>query len=345
MRERDARSLTIEQQEELRRQCVVLVESGKSRTEVAELLGVNRASVGIWHGLYKKGGYEALKQSRRGRRIGSQRRLTKRQETNTQRAIQDKVPEQVKLPFALWTRRAVQDFIEARYGVSLPIRTVGEYLRRWGFTPQRPLKRAYEQNPEAVERWLQEEYPSIEARAKAENAEIHWGDETGLRSMDQAGRGYSPCGETPTVGTMASHRFSTSVISTITNQGTLRFMVYSGSLKVATFLLFLRRLIKGSKRKVFLIVDNLKVHKARAVRKWLQENETHIELFFLPPYAPELNPDEYVNNDIKQAVAAKKKARSKPELQTQTRSYLRSLQRKPKKVQKFFQHKHVQYAA
>src|SRR5512135_3292815 len=199
-------------------------------------------------------------------------------------------------PSALWTRRAVRDFIHQQFGIRLPIRTVGEYLRRWGYTPQKPVRKAYKQDPKAVAQWLEQTYPAIERRAAKEGGEIHWGDETGVRSTCQHGRGDARPGATPELIVPGS-RFSVNMIATITNQGTVRWMIYPGTMNAALFLVFLTRLIAGATKKVFLIVDHLSVHEAAVVDQWLSDKTDRIEVFSLPKYAPERNPDEYLNCD------------------------------------------------
>jgi transposase len=289
MNKRDARKLSMDAQREVRRQSIRLILSGMTHQQAAMAMGVSRPNVTRWWGLYGKGGWRALRGRRRGRRQGQNRRLSPEQEQATRRWIRDTTPDQLKLPFALWTRRAVADLIEIRVGITLPVRTMGEYLKRWGFTPQKPLKRAYEQNPRAIRRWLREEYPAIAARARKEKAHIYWGDETGLSSEDHRGRGFSPKGQTPIVNVSAT-RFSISMISAITNKGSLRFMVYKGALRVPTFIEFLRRLKLDQPQKIFLIIDNLRVHHARRVRDWIARQTDQIELFYCPAIAPNTTP-------------------------------------------------------
>ena len=343
MEKRDARKLSIDAQYELRRCCISMLESGKKQTEVAKALEVSRNTVGRWSQAYKKAGIKGLQEKKRGRSHGQKRRLTKEQETSIQRMLVDKTPNQLKLPFALWTRQAVQEAIMLHHGVNLPIRTVGEYLSRWGFTPQKPVKRAYEQQPERVRKWLDEEYPEIARRAGKEKAEILWGDETGISSEDNRGRGYAPRGQTPVVHS-SGKRFSTSMISAINNEGLMRFMVYEGALRTDTFLVFLKRLIKDNDRKVFLIVDNLRVHHATKVRTWLEAHGDNIEIFFLPPYSPEQNPDEYLNHDVKTHVRQHPAPRSGSEQKNVLHSYMRRLQRNTAKIVRFFDHESVCYA-
>jgi transposase len=344
MSKRDARTLGQEAQYELRRRTIALKRKGHSHQEVADLLEVSISAVRKTWKLYKDGGVRALRLGQRGRRLGTQRTLSVEEERKLRKMIIDRTPEQLKMPFALWTRQAVLELIEKQCGVKMPIRTVGEYLRRWGFTPQRPRKRAYDQQPAAVKQWLKATYPKIAKRAKKEGAEILWCDETGVSSEDHRGRGYAPQGSTPVVHTKAA-RFSSSMISALTNRGALRFMVYKGALKIPIFLQFLKRLVRSSDKKVFLILDNLRVHKAKAVRAWVEENEDKIELFYIPPYSPELNPDEYLNNAVKGRLRTKPAPQCLDELQGNLRRCMKSIQRKPKFLRSLFHHPSVKYAA
>ena len=218
MEKRDFRKLSSDAQLEIKKAALKMVKAGKSQLYVADFFGISRRSLYTWLKQLEEKGPQGLKYRTRGRRHGEQRVLTVDQEKLIQRLIVDKCPEQLKLPFALWTRKAVQELIERQFEILLPILTIGEYLKRWGFTPQKPLRRAYEQRPQAVKEWLDENYPEIQRRAKAEKAEIYWGDETGLSSEDNRGRGYSPIGKTP-VRYATGARFSTSMISAIANQG------------------------------------------------------------------------------------------------------------------------------
>ena len=270
--------------------------------------------------------------------------LSEDQERELQRAIKDRCPDQLKLPFALWTRIAVQQLIKQLYGFQMPIRTVGEYLKRWGFTPQKPLTKAYEKNPKAVKQWLAESYPAIAQRAKAENAEIQWGDETGLLNSAYYHRSYAPAGKTPAVR-MPAKRERISMISTVTNQGKVRFMLYEKAMNAKTLIKFMRRLIKDSDRKVFLILDNLRSHHSKPVREWLEDHQQQIEVFFLPSYSPELNPDEYLNRDLKLNVHKGIPARTKSQLKRKTIGHLRKLQKLPKRIMKYFKNPHIAYAA
>jgi len=344
MATRDARKLGSGAQLELRRRAVTLRRKGLRHGEIAGMLDVSDSAVRKWCALYRHGGMRALRLRRRGRRKGACRTLTPERERDLKRMIIDKTPEQLKMPFALWTRQAVQELMDRVCGVKMPIRSVGNYLLRWGFTPQRPLKRAYEQQPAAIKQWLRATYPNIAKRAKQEGAQVLWCDQTGVSSADQRGRGYAPQGCTPIAGTQAA-RFSVSMISAVTNRGKLRFMVYRRGLKIATFIKFLNRLLRSIGSKVFLIVDNLQVHRARKVRDWVEQRNERIELFFLPPYCPELNPDEYLNNTVKSQLRKNAAPRSQDQLQNTLRSCMKSNQRRPHLIRSLFDHPRVQYAA
>ena len=339
----DARALPATAQEDLRRRTVKAVRDGMTQTEAAQVFGVARPTVTKWVAQYEAGGTRALKAKRRGRPPGTQ--LASHQAALTVRLVTDRCPDQLRLPFALWTREAVQQLLVERFGLQVSVWTVGRYLKRWGFTPQKPLRRAFEQDPAAIRRWLAEEYPAIQAAAKQAKATIHWGDEMGLRSDHQTGTSYGRKGQTPIIpGT--GQRFRCNVLSTVTNRGQLAFMVFKEGLCVAVFLRFLRRLLRSSSRTpIFLIVDRHPVHRAKAVQRWLAARPAQLRLFFLPAYSPELNPDEYLNQDVKSNALGRQRPRHPAELLGTVRASLRSRQRRPAHVRSYFQAAPVQYAA
>lgn len=343
MKTTDGRNLSKDTIEHLRSQAVILYKQGKTRIEIGEAFGISRITIGIWLKNYKLHGKKAFKSKTPGRKLGEKRTLTVEQETKIQIIIQTKTPDQLKMPFALWNRIAIKELIQSHYGINMPIRSVGEYLSRWGFTPQRPLKRAYEQRPEAVEKWLNEQYPGIVDRAKSEDAEIHWGDETGINNTNNYSRGYAPRGQTPVLHKNAK-RFSMSMISSVTNRGKVRFMCYNGAMNAKLFIRFLKQLTKDQPQKIFLIVDNLRVHHAIIVRQWLEEHNAKIELFFLPAYTPERNPDEYLNRDLKLSLSNKAIVRNQDQLKRQLISHMRKIQKLPKRVTSYFKSDTVQYA-
>lgn len=329
-------------QEDLRRKAVQAVREGRTQGQVARLFGVARPTVNRWWREYVAGGAKALAARKRGRRPG--KTLPAAQAARVRRKITDRCPDQLRLPFALWTREAVQQLISRECGVQVSVRTVGRYLRDWGFTPQKPARRALERDPRAVRRWLREEYPAIQAAAKAENAEIFWEDEMGLRSDHAAGRSYAPIGCTPTI-VISGRRFGCNMISAITNRGKLYFMVFKGRFTAKVFLKFLKRLVRQVGRLLFLIVDGHAVHRAAAVHDWLDRNAERIRLFYLPAYSPELNPDEYLNQDVKSNSFGRQRPRNADEMIANVRGYLRGTQKQPHIVASYFHAEPVRYAA
>jgi len=234
------------------------------------------------------------------------------------------------------------ELIQQETGITMPIRTVGEYLKRWGFTPQKPVRRAYEQNPKAVQQWLDECYPQIKAKAKAEKAEIYWGDETGIRNDSQHERGYAPKGKTPVVR-LNTKRVSVNMSSAANNQGKVRFRIFEGSMNADLLMDFCKRLIKSARRKVYLTLDNPRVHHAKIFKAWLAEHDDEIEVFYLRSYSPELNPDETVISRPVFTVASRRGTKSNS--RKRYSSHMRMLQKKPNRVAKYFEHEKIRYAA
>ena len=242
---------------------------------------------------YRLQGQEALKSKRKGRPKGG--KLQPWQAVQIAKTVIDHHPEQLKLPFYLWTREAVALLIKRRFGLQLSVWTVGRYLKRWGFTPQKPARRAWEQNPEQVRQWLEKEYPNIRRQAQREKAKIYWGDEMGLRSDHAVGRSYGLKGQTPVI-LATGQRFGCNMISAITNQGRLNFMDFKERFTAPVFLEFLRRLLRQSDRRLYLIIDCHPVHRSLKVKNWVKENEERLRLVFLPGYSPEINPDEFAQS-------------------------------------------------
>jgi len=343
MKIEDARTLAPSAQEEKRKLAIKLWKRHELIKDIAVILDVSAQAVSGWVNRYKREGASSLKSQKRGPKKGN-RSLSEKQEKKIEKLIADKTPDQLKLEYVLWTRKAVMELIQQETGITMPIRTVGEYLKRWNFTPQKPAKRAYEQNPKAVAAWLENEYPHIKSQAKQDKAEIYWGDETGVRNDSQHERGYAPRGKTPIVRVTAK-RASTNMISAVTNQGKVRFKVFEGTMNTGILIDFCKRLIKSATRKVYLILDNLRVHHAKVFKAWVLEHSSKIAIFYLPAYSPELNPDEYLNCDLKAGVHSGMPARNKEQLKDKVRSHMRLLQNKPSRVAKYFQHRCIQYAA
>ena len=343
MKTQDFRSLPPAGQEQVRRKAVEAVLGGMMHVEAARMFGVTRQAVGTWMERYDLAGAAALKAQRRGRPRGTGR-LLPWQAAQTARAVVDRCPNQLKLPFWLWTRAAVGDLIARRYGVKLSVWTVGRMLRRWGFTPQKPVRRAFEQNPTEVRRWLREIYPQIRAQAKRQKAEICWGDEMGLRSDHASGTTYARKGHPPAIpGT--GKRFGCNMVSAITNRGSLMFMVFRRRFTHEVFREFLHRFVRQTKRKSFMILDKHPVHISAPIRDWLDAHERRLRVFYLPGYSPQLNPDEYLNQDVKANALGRRRPQNQGELIGDVRSYLHSTQKRPDIVRNFFQAEHVRYAA
>ena len=329
---------------ERRRRAVKLREKGMRVNEVARTCELSRGTVIAAHKTYCLGGWTGMALKPRRRSTGAGRRLNTEQDREVQKLISDKTPDQIKMPYALWGRTAVMELIDQRFKIKLAFRTVGTYLARWGFTPQKPINKAYEQRPSEVKAWLDNSYPVIAERAKVENAEVHWGDETGLRSDDVRGRSFAPKGKALVVR-FNSKRENVGLISTVTNQGKVRWMVLNGALDSDRLIVFLKRLERDAKRKGFLIQDNFRVHHAKLVKAWLAKHQDEIEVFYLPSDSPELNSDEMLNADLKQAVTTKAPARTKGQLLKTTTSQMRKLQKSPERVKSDFAHTPVKDAA
>jgi transposase len=322
-----------------------LLDQSWTHRRVSQAVGVGERTVRQWVSYRRDHGLKALVRDERGRKTGEGRSLSAAQEKGIRRLILDQTPDQLKLPFALWTRKAVGQLIQRRYGLRLPVRTLGEYLKRWGFTVQKPVQKALEQKPAAVRHWLRQEYPAIVAQAKAEGAEIYWGDQTGCNNQPNAVRGYAPQGQTPQV-VRSVRRFTRSVMSAVTNKGSLRWMVYKGALNAARLIEFLRRLVRqAGGRKVCLILDNLRVHHSVPAKAWLAEHAGGITVHHLPSYSPELNPDEWLNRSLKSKLAALPAPRTEAQLHRQAIAQLRSCHKQPALVARCFTSSSTVYAA
>jgi transposase len=345
MKKRDGRKLSTQEQLFVRETAVrMCLEQGYTKLQTALALGVTRQNVGKWCGLYEEGGLEALKPGRRGRRHGEQTKLQGWQCGMIVRLIEEKTPDQMKMPFVLWTGAAVRDLIFDRFGIMLPLRTMRKYLERWEFTPQKPIRKALQQNPACVKKWLEESYPAIAESAKARGASIYWVDETGVTNQSNSQRGYAPKGKTPILRQDGTKR-KVNMISAVTNKGEVRFMCYTSTMTQSKFILFLSKLIKSTDGPVVVITDNLSVHHGKRVAKWVEEQAGAVELEFIPSYSPELNADEYLNRDLKKNVNSKKTPRTVAELKANISSFMHSIQKKPERIMRYFLGRHIGYAA
>lgn len=341
MRANDGRRLDHKTLEAIRIRAVQQVQAGESPEVVIKALGFSRACIYEWLAAYRAGGWDALKAKKLH---GRPRKINANQMKWIYDTVTLKSPLQLKFKFALWTRAMIRTLIAEKFGLKLSLASVGRLLAQLGLTCQRPLVRAFQQNPALVERWLREEYPAIKSLAHREKAEIYFGDEAGVRSDFHAGRTWAPKGQTPVVRSTGA-RFGMNLISAVTPKGELRFMIVQGKLRAGGFIEFLRRLVHGAVRPIFLIVDGHPVHRAAAVKKFVASLEGRLRLFFLPPYSPELNPDEHVWNDLKNHGVGPTMILGPDDLKSKVLSYLRSLQKTPEKIRSFFQAPETRYAA
>ena len=343
-RQDDARTLAPAAQAHLRRLAVKAVRAGLRQTAAAKTYGVSLRAVNTWVAIDKVGGLRALKPKRRGRRLGQGGRLRVVQAQRIRSLIVGKLPDQLKLPFYLWTRAAVASLMAREYGLTVSLTTVGRYLRAWGMSPQKPVRLAYERTDAAIAKWLSEEYPAIARQARRDGATIYWGDEMGLRSDHVTGTSYAPLGQTPVIRA-TGQRFGCNMISAITNRGGLSFMVVEGKFKSPVFVAFMQRLLKQVAGKIYLIVDGHPVHKSGEATRFAANPSSRLRLIRMPGYCPELNPDELLNQDVKTNGLGKSRPTNRTELMAIVRSHLYRRQKQPQVITSLFREKHVRYAA
>lgn len=342
----DGRLLSPQEQEVLRRRVVAAVKDGMSQTQAAKVFGVSLRSVAGWMKTVRSKGERGLRSGTRGQRPEVQKALSAWQQRKLTRAIKDHVPADHGLTGFLWTRALVGDLIWARHGIRLSGPTIGKYLAAWGLSFQKPVRRAYERDPEKVRVWLEETYPEIVKKAKQgkDKGIILWGDQTGLRSDHVTGRTWGLVGQTPEVP-VTGKRFGLSVMAAISNQGKVFFTVYTGGMNATFFIKYLDQLTRTVDGKIHLIVDNHPAHAAKMTRAWVADHSDQIELHFPPGYSPHLNPVEIMNADLKREVLNGTRPTDVHELAEFTRSYPHRIQKTPQRVRSFFGKQPVKYAA
>jgi len=337
----DARKLSGQSLTDLRKRAVASVQDGNSPEDVAATFGICRAALYNWLAMYRGGGWDALNARKRG---GRPRLLTGKQMQWIYKTVTGRNPLQMRFPFALWTLDMVRIVIRRHLGIELSRASAGRLMEQLGLSAQRPLWRAYQQNPAMVAKWMREEYPRICEVAKASGALIFFGDEAGVRSDAHAGTTWAPRGRTPIVST-TGQRFGMNLISAINRRGQMHFNVVKGRVTADVFVEFLKRLIRGRQRPIFLIVDGHPTHKSTAVKRFVENVKDRLQLFLLPPYSPELNPDEFVWNDLKTHMLGRMKITNAGQMQKSVLGRLRWMKSRPNHVASFFHAPHTQYAA
>jgi transposase len=323
-----------------RLRAVQLLKEGNEAELVARMFGVSRAIVFRWQQKYDADGPAGLETKKTP---GPASRLSPTQMSQLYAMVSGCDPRQLEFDFGLWTRRIIRDLIRREFGVKFSEVQVGRLLKKMGFSPQRPLYRAYQRDPQRVEEWKKVIYPKIRRLAADEGASIFFEDEAGLRTDHHAGTTWSPVGQTPVVVT-TGERKSISMVSAISPRGELRFRVQEGSMNADRFIDFLKALISSVEGKVFLILDGHPVHKAKKVKEFAEnETEGRLKLFFLPAYSPDLNPDEWVWNNVKNDRVARNVIMGKDDLKAKAIGALRRLQKLPDVVRRFFHDPHLSY--
>lgn len=326
----------------IKQQAIQLLKKHVKHKEIAETLNISIQTVDRISSAYKKEGTKCLKEKKRGRKLGEKRQLTPAQEKEIRNILIDKTPDQMKLGFMLWTRAAACQLIQGKYNITITLRNMSEYLKRWGMTCQRPTKKAYFQDNVKMNTFMHETYPAIVKQAEKEDAVIFWGDETGINNQAYHVKGFAPKGQTPAVPSFSKME-KINMVSAISNQGTCHFLCYDENMTQQRFIDFMERLVQDTDRKVLFIVDNLKVHHGKIVAEWLSEHKDEIELFFTSPYSPEINPDEYLNNNLKQNIHSGIIPHTKEQIRSKTERFMHYLQKHSERVSCFFQHKKLKY--
>jgi transposase len=344
MKKIDGRKLSTERQQQIRYTAIELCKRGKTYVETANILGISLTAVGKWYRKYKKYGTEALVIKKRGIKLGSKSKLSPNRMDVLKIVLVKYTPDDLDLGYSLWTRQAIKSLLSKVWRIKVDLTTISRYMKKLGFTPQKPIKRAYEQNPKAVKKWLNKTYPEIAKKATREGAEIYWLDETKLSSYSSYLRGFSPKGKTPIIR-MKAKRMSLNIISSISKLGKMRFNIYEGSINIKILTEFTNRLLKNVPKKIFIIMDNLALHHSLKFKDWLKKHKNFIEVFYLPPYSPELNPDERLNRDLKTHFHSGSSVQNKKELKCKILSFMMKAQKNPKRLMNYFNSDYVRYAA
>lgn len=330
----------------IRRKIFTAFTDGLTRYAAARKFHLHERTVGRWYKKFKESGEAAVHGSKRGPRAGGRlHKLSDAQMKELKKVVIDKTPDQLKFNFALWSSKAIKEYVQSEYGQSISRRTARRYMQKMGFSYQCPVRFAREQQPAQVRKWLDETYPVIRKEAAECGATILWADESTVLSAETKAHGYSPVGVAPVLRSPANRSIRCNMISAVGNKGDMQFMIFEGAMNVDVFKDFVERLTKDSESQIFLIVDNLRVHHAKCLDPWLKEREKEVRLFYLPSYSPELNPDEYLNRDLKAAMAEQARPSSKDALRTNVESHLVARSQDRDSIKRLFQKPEVRYAA
>ena len=332
----DTRSLNPDSLELLRRVAVRGVfELGFTQKQIAELLGVSENTLSHWCQLYREQGAEGLEVQPAGRPEGSGRSLTQNEEQTIRRIVCEDTPLDHDIPSATWTRPAVAALIAKQCDVELTLPGVGNYLRRWGLTPQKPARHAREQDEDEVQEFVEETLPEVVEQAEAEDGQLQFLDETGAQAEDQIGTSYAPQGETPVEEVPKTH-IEQNLISSVTPEGDMVYWLFPGTMTAEKFQAFLEYLVAESSKKLFVFADRLPAHEAQSVQSWLEDHSEEIELTWLPKYSPEYNPDEFLNDDLKHELKNEPMPEDTPDFRDTMRGFLDHIQTVAKRVQGYF---------
>jgi len=337
----DARKITTEEQHLIRKLAVQRVLDGETAAEVTRCFGLGSKTIFTWLKVAREKGIEALAPKARS---GRNRKLSPIEEQEVKRWIIKGDPRQHGFDFGLWTRQIVADLIKEKFSIDMSPSGVGKLLRRLGLTPQKPLRRAYERDEEAVTEWIEKVYPRVKKIAKKTGAEIFWLDEASIRSDDPLQRTWGEKGKTPVVNT-SGQRQSINAISALSNKGGFWYHVYTEKFTADKCVECFQRFLRNRKSPVILIVDGHPVHKSKKVMRYIESLEGKLEIVFLPPYAPDLNPDELVWNQMRNIGTSKKPLKEGESLMNRAILDLESIKRSKQLVKSFFQESTVSFAA
>ena len=342
----NVQALSEPQRAKYRRKVYACYKAGMTKYAAAQKCRIYETTVGRWYKRFDEAGEAAVHGGKRGPKPGGEKhKLSDGQMKELKKVVIDKTPDQLKFDFALWSSKAIKEYVQCEYGMSISRRTARRYMQKMGFTYQCPVKAAREQNPVLVKRWLETDYPAIRKEASESGSAIYWADESSVLTCETKARGYSPVGVSPVLATPANRSIRCNMISAVSNKGEMQFMVFDGAMNVDIFKDFMTRLVKDSPCKVFLTVDNLRVHHAKILDKWLEENSERIKLSYLPSCSPELNPDEYLNRDVKASLAEKKRPHAAKALKADVVAHLSARKNEPESIKRLFHKKEVRYAA